>query len=389
MCCCVAALVCGFNFVVSAEEAAVDIGTGDGISPSEGPDVVPSPGTAANAVGTVYLGPMCPADFKVSEGAAGVVEAVGDFCAPPLLRELFRKATLRDMIWGIEANAVKVWLRVFTCILLICILLLSGLSPVQSVMLARAIDDDIARGFAEIQGWVNAEHAHGQVWCGERDSLAVRVKTLEAQVVGLETERQNLRSEVEALQGAQAGLQEEVKTLRGSNAILEEEIETERSVSNAFGLGAWKVMESLEGAVEQLGVVPPARVHRPTEMDITLARLQKAVGICLPAARAYGDHCAKAAWTTTLASLDKAGCAHIDALATGSVAVATAAEVTAAQRRTRGAGKALLRDFWDPRGHDAATESFLAVQAKRRAPADDAGGSAGTGKRGSTGGDKV
>ena len=67
-----------------------------------------SSATAAAAVGTVDLGPMCPADFRISEGAARVVEAVGNFCAPPLLRELFRKATLRDMLRGIEANAVKV-----------------------------------------------------------------------------------------------------------------------------------------------------------------------------------------------------------------------------------------------------------------------------------------
>ena len=109
----------------------------------------------------------------------------------------------------------------------------------------------------------------------------------------------------------------------------------------------------------------------------------------LPAARAYGDHCAKAAWSTTLATLDKAGCAHMDALAARSVGVATVAEVAAAQRRIREVSKVLLRDFWDPRGHEAATESFLAVQAKGKAPADASGGGDGTGKRGSTDGDKV
>ena len=51
---------------------------------------------------------MCPADFKISRGADGVCEAVGDFCAPPVLRELFRKVPLRDMLRNIEANAVKV-----------------------------------------------------------------------------------------------------------------------------------------------------------------------------------------------------------------------------------------------------------------------------------------
>ena len=147
-------------------------------------------------------------------------------------------------------------------------------------------------------------------------------------------------------------------------------------------------MESLEDALSQLGAVPPARCHRPSEMDITLERLRRGCEICVPAARAYGDHCARAAWLTTLASLDKAGCAHLDALGTRSISVATAEEVCAAQRRTRKASKILHQDFWLGRGHVAAAESFKAVQAqqaKGKSPVEDVE----AGKRGSTHGDKV
>ena len=66
-------------------------------------------------------------------------------------------------------------------------------------MLSRAVDDDIAHCFTEIQDRVDAEHAQGQVYRGERDSLAVRVKTLEAQVSGLEVKRSKLQRNVEAL----------------------------------------------------------------------------------------------------------------------------------------------------------------------------------------------
>ena len=43
----------------------------------------------------VNLGPMCRNDFKVSEGAVVVCGVVADFAAPPLVRELLRKASLR------------------------------------------------------------------------------------------------------------------------------------------------------------------------------------------------------------------------------------------------------------------------------------------------------
>ena len=83
---------------------------------------------------------------------------------------------------------------------------------------------------------------------------------------------------------------------------------------------------------------------------------------------------------TTLASLDKAGCAHLDALATRSVAVATAEEADAAYRRTRKVSNVLLHDFWGPRGHDATMDSLRAVQAQKaqvkgkgKAPAEGPG----------------
>ena len=59
-------------------------------------------------------------------------------------------------------------------------------------MLSRALDGDISRCFAEIQSQVDAEHAQNEVLSGERNSLAVRVKALEAQVAGLEAERTDL-----------------------------------------------------------------------------------------------------------------------------------------------------------------------------------------------------
>ena len=121
-------------------------------------------------------------------------------------------------------------------------------------------------------------------------------------------------------------------------------------------------MEAPEGAMTELGVVAPPRRHRPAEMDITLEHLQRAREVCLPAARVYGDHCAKVAWLTTLASLDKAGCAHLDTIAARSIVVDTAEVVSAVQRRTRKASKVLQQDFWALRGHATVLESFRAVQ---------------------------
>ena len=62
-----------------------------------------------------------------------------------------------------------------------------------------------------------------------------------------------------------------------------------------------------------------------------------------------------------MASLDKTGYAHIDALATRSVVVATAEESTNVERRTRKASKVLLEDNWASHGHEDATKSFREV----------------------------
>lgn len=65
----------------------------------------------------------------------------------------------------------------------------------------------------------------------------------------------------------------------------------------------WEAMESLEGAVTELGAVPLPRKHTPSQMDVTLDRLWRAGEICLPAARAYDEHCVKAAWTAAFVSM--------------------------------------------------------------------------------------
>ena len=80
----------------------------------------PTPATAT--AGTVDLGPMCPADFKISEGAAAACGAIRDFATPPLLPELFRKMPLRDMLRSVEVNAVKVCLCPVICFIVLFVL---------------------------------------------------------------------------------------------------------------------------------------------------------------------------------------------------------------------------------------------------------------------------
>lgn len=195
-------------------------------------------------------------------------------------------------------------------------------------MLSREINDDIGRGFVEIQRWVDDEHTQNEALSGERDSLAVRVKSLEAQVAGLETECTALRSDVQ--------------TLRSAWAVLEEKVQTEWELSNSIGLATWEALEALEGAVVQLSVVPPREASSADRDRHHLGAPTVHWEVCLPVARAYGDHCAKVAWSTTLASLDKAGCAHMDALAAQYIVVATAEEADAVQRRTQKVSKVLL-----------------------------------------------
>lgn len=139
----------------------------------------------------------------------------------------------------------------------------------------------------------------------------------------------------------------------------------EREMSNSVALATWEAMEVVKGVVAELGVLPPPRHHSSTEMDIILGRLRRAGEVCLPATRSYRDHCAKVASSTTLASLDKASCTHMDALATRSVVVATAAKVATAHRQVWKVSNVLLWDFWGPRGHEATMESLRVVQAQK------------------------
>ena len=200
-------------------------------------------------------------------------------------------------------------------------------------MLSRAIDFEVSRGAAE------------------RLALAERVTSLEARVSELEKERTALLGDV--------------SDLKEVRRVLEEEVQTERDISNTMAQATWGAMEVLEGAVGDLGAVPPPRTHTLEEMDVTLGRLRDVGKVFLPAARVYGDHCAKVGWVAALASLEKAGCGHLDALATRSVAVATAEEVAASHHRTRRASNVLLQDFWLSRGPGAAMASLRDVQAQR------------------------
>lgn len=85
-------------------------------------------------------------------------------------------------------------------------------------MLSRALEGDILRGYAEIQGWVDSEHAWSEALSTEHSVLVERAKGLEARVTELEGER--------------SGLEEEVWTLRNIRTILQAEIKAERELSN-------------------------------------------------------------------------------------------------------------------------------------------------------------
>lgn len=63
-------------------------------------------------------------------------------------------------------------------------------------MLSQAIDDDILRGFAEIQKRIDTKHAQSGALSAEHDSLAERVKCFEDRVTGLETEHTTLQGDV-------------------------------------------------------------------------------------------------------------------------------------------------------------------------------------------------
>ena len=85
---------------------------------SAGSTSAPSGIPVPAATSAVDLGPMCRNDFKVSVGAAVVCEAIADFAAPPLVRELLVKASLKDIFASIEANTTKVSFACYTYFLL-------------------------------------------------------------------------------------------------------------------------------------------------------------------------------------------------------------------------------------------------------------------------------
>ena len=123
------------------------------------------------------------------------------------------------------------------------------------------------------------------------------------------------------------------------------------------------------------------------QLAATLERLRRAGEVFLPAARAYGNHCAKASWTAAFVSLHRGGCGHVDALSGGTLPVASAAEVASGQKQVRRASNALAKDFWAPSGRDATMESLrasLAQKLKLKGPADGASAAerrAGTGDK--------
>ena len=76
------------------------------------------------------------------------------------------------------------------------------------------------------------------------------------------------------LEEDRTGLQADTSTLRGVRKVLEEEIQAERDLSDTVARATWGAMEVLEGAVADLGAMPPPRVHTLEEMDVTLGRLR-------------------------------------------------------------------------------------------------------------------
>lgn len=77
----------------------------------------------------------------------------------------------------------------------------------------------------------------------------------------------------------------------------------------------------------ELGAMPSAWKHTVEKLDATLEHLHHAGEVFLPVAHAYGNHCAKAAWTVAFVSLQQAGYGHVDALSARSVPVASVAGI--------------------------------------------------------------
>lgn len=218
--------------------------------------------------------------------------------------------------------------------------------------MSRSLERDIQHGYAEIQQRVDSEFARST-------ELAEKAEELEGKVAELEGQRRTL--------------QEEVESLREARTVLEAELLTERSVLSAAAQASWEALDRMEGAMSELGAVPPPRKHTADQLPATLDRLRRAGEVFLPAARAYGNHCAKAAWTAAFVSLQRGGCGHVDALGGGTLPVASAADVTSGQKQVRRASNALAKEFWAPSGRDATMESLrasLALKLKLKAPAE-------------------
>ena len=221
-------------------------------------------------------------------------------------------------------------------------------------MVSRALERDIQRGYTEIQDRVDAQFARNTVLAAERTLLAEKVKELEVKVPELEGQR----GRVAELEGQLRASKDEAASLRSANSVLEAEVATERALSASVAQATWRAMERMEGAMVDLGAVPPSRGHTVAQMDATLARLHRAGEVFVPAARAYGNHCAKTGWTAALVSLQRAGCAHVDGLGAGSVPVASAAEVASGRKAVRRASNTLFSEFWSSSGREATMESL-------------------------------
>ena len=91
--------------------------------------------------------------------------------------------------------------------------------------------------------------------------------------------------------------------MRSARSVLEAEIATKRSVSSAAAQASWEALERMEGAMSELGAMPPPWKHTVDQLAATLERLRRAGEVFLPAARAYSNHCTKAAWTAAFVSL--------------------------------------------------------------------------------------
>ena len=228
-------------------------------------------------------------------------------------------------------------------------------------MVSRLLKADIKSGYAEIQQRIDAEFARNTTLMKDRLLLLDKSKGLEMRVVELEEQ--------------QRALQVELVSLCSANSVLEAEVATERALSATVSQATWKAMECMEGAITELGAVPPPRSHTVDQLDGTLERLQRVREVFLPAARAYGNHCAKAAWTVALVSLQRAGCSHVDGLGAGSIPMASAAEIAIGHALVQHENNALAREFWAPSGRGATLESLrvaLAQKKKRKVPTDGA-----------------